>query len=158
MAKHMIAEIEASGDAKFRSRMGWALIGMGGRDVLRFCGRCLAGRMQTARGVVLDCLLHIYRNSSGADRREALALLGEALKHRDPRVRRGAAERLSQVRHPGVTDALTAAAKEPTHARYLAARAFIDEIESAWQTGQAKPPSGTWRQVSKDPPALGSGR
>ena len=61
------------------------------------------------RGVVLDCLLRIYRTSTGPARHEALGLLAEAMKHRDPGVRRGAAGRLSQVRHPGVRAVLAAA-------------------------------------------------
>ncbi|HDY65640.1 MAG TPA: redoxin domain-containing protein [Phycisphaerae bacterium] len=183
ITKYLIAELERSGDVKFRNRMGWALKGIVTPKELPFFERCLTGQMKTEPGVVLDCLLKLHKHSPAKE--ETLRLLLIALGHDSDGIRSGAAGRLSQIHDPRVKKAFEDAvasedpatatraarylaaweglnladwfattAREPTHARYIAARSIIAEIESEWRISEGKLPAVAWKQCAKSSETL----
>jgi hypothetical protein len=167
----------------YRSRMGWALRGTQSPDALPFLERCLTGEMKTNAEIVLGILLDQIRafpdreealrilliglehKSPGIRRHAANRLnqlrvprvemaLAVAVQDEDAGTAATAARYLAACEGLDLTEWLALAAAEPTHARYIAARPIIAEVESHWRISEGKLAEVPWPACSGNPETL----
>jgi hypothetical protein len=176
----LVKAMESTQEPGFRERLGYAVERMPTPEVLPYCGRLLAGEMNSERTFLLEILMRVYRSTPAKE--DALNLLVQALRHRAPGLRRETAVRLKTIGHPSVTDAfrtaiddtdaptaliaarylaaaeekdlaqwLGAAIAEPNKARYLAAQDIAQELETTWHQAFGPVPRLGWEEATKDP-------
>jgi len=73
-----------------------------------------------------------------------------ALDDKDEQVRMTAARYLAAAEGLDLAAWLSAAANEPTHARYLAARSIIGDLEKTWHNAKGKLPAVSWEEAAAD--------
>jgi len=140
---HLIAALEAPHDAEFRRRLGSALARVATIDAVPYFDKLLQGDMKGDEHMVLESLDGMIQRSEAPD--AALRLLLAALKHQNPKLRRGAAERVSRVHDERVKAAFETAINDADHrtaltaARYLAAYEELDLAD--WLARAAQKPT-----------------
>lgn len=88
------------------------------------------------------------------DKSQVQTGLTSALDDKDEQVRMTAARYLAAAEKIDLAAWLSAAATEPTHARYLAARSIIGDLEKTWHTTKGKLPDATWKKAEADEAVL----
>ena len=95
------------------------------------------------RRATADCLARI-------DDPKVKARFGSAVEDSDEEVRMTAARYLAAAERLDLAAWLAIAADQPTHARYLAARSVIGELEKTWHTNKGSLPEAPWEKAEAD--------
>jgi len=95
------------------------------------------------RRATADCLARI-------DNPKVKARFASAVEDNDEEVRMTAARYLAAAERLDLAEWLAVAADQATHARYLAARSVIGELEKTWHTNKGALPKAPWEKAEAD--------
>lgn len=179
---HLISAIKQESDEGFILVLYKPLVGIASPEALAFYQECLKHRDARVRRMACLGLFELHRQGTSLGD-EALEVLLASLKSEHLDVRRTVAKLLARIYDVrvkrafeaavedeivstasarylaayeglGLAEWLARAAEESTHARYLAAKSIIGELEEDWHMKKGELPSEPWSDVSKSPEML----
>ena len=187
VASLLIEDLKSSKDASFRQRMSLALVQFGTPEVLPYFESLLKGDLKDDRDMVLagfviliqrkisvdralDLLVSATKHSNVEVRRDAVVrltklneakindALEEAVNDVDSQVSQRASRHLAALEHLDLADWLTASIDEPTHARFLAAKSIVADLERIWDEKKGALPDIPWSKAVNDQKVIDSYR